>query len=126
MSMDGKTLEQIRETLLERRKRIDRLAERAAEEPDTTINPPPAEIIDIAQGLEQGDRDAKLHEQGRQELLAVERALSKMSTGHFGICEDCGEEIPARRLSVLPQARLCANCQAFEEKRNFRRMTAAR
>lgn len=118
-SMDGKTLEQIRDALLTRWKQIGKASDvelGSAME----LNSPQAEIIDIAQSLEQIDRDASLAEQERRELVAIERALAKMATGSFGVCEDCGEDIPPKRLMVLPQARLCALCQSYEEKQNSR------
>ena len=74
----------------------------------------------MAQSLEQMDRDTSLAEQERREMLAIERALAKMSTGSFGVCEDCSEEIPPKRLIAIPSARLCAHCQAFEERLNSR------
>ncbi len=115
-AMDGKTLEQIREALIERWKLIGSKTELRGEIPDEDTSAPSAELIDIAQGLEQSGRDASIHEKSHRDLLAIERALAKFSNGHFGICEDCEREIPARRLSVLPQARLCAHCQAIEER----------
>jgi DnaK suppressor protein len=79
-----------------------------------------AEVVDIAQSLEQIDRDKSLAEQERRELTAIERALVKIATGAFGVCEDCDEDIPAKRLIVLPEARLCAKCQEFEERQQGR------
>jgi DnaK suppressor protein len=116
--MDGKMLEEIRDHLLTRWKKIGKGSEFDIDMAE--LNAPQAEIIDIAQNLEQLGREASLAEQERRELLAIERALSKMATGNFGVCEDCGEEIPPRRLMVLPEARLCANCQTFEERQNAR------
>jgi DnaK suppressor protein len=116
--MDGQTLEQIRNLLLARYTRFGNSGVSDRESVDEANSS--AEIIDIAQALEQLGRDTSLKEVERRELLAVEKALSKMATGSFGICEDCGEEIPAKRLMVLPAARLCANCQAFEERQNAR------
>lgn len=118
-SMDGKMLEQIRDNLLTRWKKIGKNSEFDLSNM-MELNAPQAEIIDIAQTLEQLGRDASLAEQERRELLAIEKALSKMATGSFGVCEDCGEDIPPRRLMVLPEARLCANCQTFEERQNAR------
>lgn len=120
--MDGKALQQIRDALLARWKRIgrdskDRQSETADDGYMATAQ---AEVIDIAQTLEQIGRDTSLQEAERRELLAIERALAKMATGSFGICEECGEEIPSKRLLVLPEARLCAHCQAFEERQNAR------
>ena len=121
-SMDGKSLEQLRDTLLNRWRQIGKASE--VEIASMEINSPQAEIIDMAQSLEQIDRDSSLAEQERREMLAIERALAKMATGSFGVCEDCGEDIPSKRLMVLPQARLCANCQAYEEKLSFRTRNA--
>jgi DnaK suppressor protein len=124
--MDGKTLAQIRDLLLARWRQFGQAAQEERERAlragsdNAEINTPPTELIDVAQSLEQLGRDASLAEAERRELLAIERALAKMATGSFGICEDCSEEIPSKRLLVLPAARLCANCQAFEEKQNSR------
>ncbi|MFZ9595586.1 MAG: TraR/DksA family transcriptional regulator [Bdellovibrionia bacterium] len=120
--MDGKTAQEVKEALLARWKRIarkfpDRLQESASEDYSGSQA---AEIIDMAQALEQIGRDASLQEAERRELLAIERALAKMATGSYGVCEDCLDEIPLKRLLALPEARLCAQCQAFEEKQNTR------
>jgi DnaK suppressor protein len=114
--MEGSTLKQIRDTLLERRRQIGEDLERGRESGAENADGHSAEMCDVAQSLEQLDRDKSLAEQERRELHAIERALAKMMTGHFGICEDCDEEIPSKRLMVLPYARLCAKCQAMEER----------
>jgi DnaK suppressor protein len=120
--MDGKTLQQIRDALLVRWKRIGRDTKNRQNEvaDEGYMANARAEVIDIAQTLEQIGRDTSLQEAERRELLAIERALAKMATGSFGICEECGEEVPSQRLVVLPEARLCAHCQAFEERQNAR------
>lgn len=33
----------------------------------------------------------------------------------FGICEGCGEDIPRRRLELMPWATLCIDCQEARE-----------
>ena len=126
--MDGKTMDEVRKALLERWNQLRRIEgdDGATSAASKELSATPTEIIDIAQNLEQIDRDLSLAEQGRKELVAIERALAKMATAHFGICEDCGEEIPVKRLSVVPEARLCANCQAVEERQSARtRYTSA-
>jgi phage/conjugal plasmid C-4 type zinc finger TraR family protein len=123
--MEGKTIAQLRDLLLTRWRQYGKAAERdrRRENESAEMSTPPAEIIDVAQSLEQLGRDTSLAEQERRELLAIERALAKMATGSFGVCEECGEEIPTKRLLVLPEARLCAHCQAFEEKQSSRMRT---
>ena len=118
--MDGSTLQQIKLSLLNRRDQLDGAKERAREADVGEPMGNSAEIIDIAQALEQLDRDKSLAEQERRELVAIEKALAKIDTGSFGVCEECDEDIPAKRLMVLPEARLCAKCQAFEERQQGR------
>jgi DnaK suppressor protein len=47
----------------------------------------------------------------RSNLRDVERALTKMETGTFGICERCGLNISSERLEALPWAELCIDCK---------------
>ena len=54
-----------------------------------------------------------------QELLpSIEDAIKKIETDHeiYGICENCGNEIPKNRLSIFPEAKFCTECQKMEEK----------
>jgi DnaK suppressor protein len=44
-------------------------------------------------------------------LRDVERALAKMETGTYGICERCGQPISTERLDALPWAELCIDCK---------------
>ncbi len=121
--MDTETLQEIKEALLRRWNAVRKQTQRDSEVSSLAVaegSVPQTEIIDIAQTLEQIGRDTSLAEQERRELHAIERALAKMASGSFGTCEDCNEEIPAKRLVVLPEARLCANCQAYEEKQTSR------
>src|SRR5512138_3383836 len=58
---------------------------------------------------------ASQRNRGQKDLLAqVERALRKLDTApdDFGLCEECEEPIAARRLELVPYARLCPGCQA--------------
>lgn len=46
----------------------------------------------------------------RRKLADVEEALTRLSAGRFGYCEQCGSAIPATLLTVLPEARYCPLC----------------
>jgi DnaK suppressor protein len=59
-----------------------------------------------------------------RELGLIDRALRKLrdEPDEYGVCEDCGDEIPAKRLEVMPFAQFCAECQAAADpKRNVAR-----
>jgi DnaK suppressor protein len=56
-----------------------------------------------------------------RELGEIDRALRKLhgAPDDFGQCEDCGDDIPEKRLELMPCARYCAECQAkLDPKRN--------
>ena len=50
------------------------------------------------------DRDSKL-------LKDVEEALSRIETGVFGMCLQCEDKIPEKRLNAVPWASYCLTCQ---------------
>jgi len=50
-------------------------------------------------------------------LKKIDDALRRISAGTFGKCEDCGENIDARRLEARPTATLCVGCKEEEERR---------
>lgn len=53
----------------------------------------------------------------RANLRWVERALTKMGLGTYGVCERCGRPIAVERLEALPWAILCMDCKRKGEGR---------
>lgn len=43
-------------------------------------------------------------------IADIDHALEKIDEGSYGICDRCGEVIPAARLSALPASALCVGC----------------
>ncbi len=52
----------------------------------------------------------------RDQMAAVEHALSKFEQETYGLCDSCGQPIDPERLEALPQASLCLNCKASQAK----------
>lgn len=48
--------------------------------------------------------------EARWKLADVEEALSRLTNGGFGHCEQCGSAIPAPLLAVIPETRYCPRC----------------
>jgi RNA polymerase-binding transcription factor DksA len=46
-----------------------------------------------------------------EEKSGVEQALERLRDGKYGICIDCGREIPAARLEAQPEAIRCVDDQ---------------
>ena len=54
------------------------------------------------------DRESKL-------ILKVKKAIARIETGTFGICESCGEDISFDRLKARPVTTQCIDCKTKEE-----------
>lgn len=51
----------------------------------------------------------------RKTLREVQEARKRMANGLYGLCIDCGDEIPRERLLAQPAAIRCAACQTSAE-----------
>jgi DnaK suppressor protein len=58
------------------------------------------------------ERDLALSAQARAAVEEIDRALSKIESGSYGVCERCGEPIKRARLKALPYAALCIGCKS--------------
>lgn len=58
------------------------------------------------------ERDLALSAQALAAVEEIDDALEKIERGTYGVCEGCGELIPAARLEALPYARLCIACKS--------------
>ena len=49
-------------------------------------------------------------------LFKLERALDKIDDPDFGLCMECGEEIPIKRLMIMPGSVLCVECAVVRSR----------
>lgn len=54
-------------------------------------------------------------QEGERRIAEARRALAE---GSYGICKDCGCEIPPARLEAAPEAVRCVDCQRLFEGRH--------
>lgn len=66
-----------------------------------------ADPIDAADGIEELASNVPLVHELELRHKDIVHALERMDSGKYGICEVCGEEIPADRLEANPAARTC-------------------
>lgn len=53
-------------------------------------------------------------------LAAIWAAFDRLDENRYGICEQCGDEMPFERLRAMPMALHCVGCQAkFEAARGW-------
>ena len=63
------------------------------------------------------DQEMSLVQNARDMLEQAQSALHRFETGHYGVCESCGQPIGKDRLQVFPRATLCLPCKQREERR---------
>jgi DnaK suppressor protein len=61
--------------------------------------------------------DVGVSESLERELRRIDRALTKLDEGTYGICDDCGKPISPGRLKAMPEGVLCLECSAAERRR---------
>lgn len=60
--------------------------------------------------------DEGLEEGAQQTLAQIDRALSRLDDGTYGICERCGNAIAEERLRARPWATLCIEDQRLADR----------
>jgi DnaK suppressor protein len=123
---------ELKEMLDERRRRIqsevqDRMRDVRAEGAwSGKLN----EVLDAVESSEadiQEDIEFALIQMKAETLKKINDALSRLETGEYGYCYECGEEIAEKRLRALPFAVRCKECEEVKEAAEQReRQQAAR
>ena len=74
-----------------------------------------ADSQEQAQELENAEVVDALGNETRLELTKIAKALDQIKNDTYGICADCGQEIPLARLKVQPFADRCIRCATAAE-----------
>jgi len=72
---------------------------------------------DVGSTTLERDHEMSLANNARDMLDQIERALSRIENGTYGVCESCGNAIGKGRLQAFPRATLCVSCKEREERR---------
>ncbi len=83
---------------------------------DVTTGEPSGDIYDQASSERDRELGLLLGDREREKLRNIDEALLRFEEGEYGICEECGDEIPIGRLKVMPFARYCVKCKSDIEK----------
>lgn len=109
--MDKKTAARFKKTLIGLKEQLagdyERIADASSEEFGTDVpdmNDEATRTISRRILLEIGDKNFDTINQ-------VNDALDRIEKGEYGICTECGENIPVKRLESLPFAEHCVECQ---------------
>ncbi len=73
---------------------------------------------DLAATSRDEELNLLLSDHERQELMAIDDALTRIEEGTYGFCEECDSRISFKRLEALPFAKYCVDCQSERENKD--------
>jgi DnaK suppressor protein len=115
--MDTRKLEHYRKLLETRRHNLqESVARNEADGRAAQVTDSAQDIADRATGSYEKEFLFARSNNDRQFLQMVEHALSNISEGIYGECEQCGNAINEPRLEAVPWARHCIVCQEKLER----------
>ncbi len=115
--MNKKQLEQYRGILLDKRMELQAALKKKSEMEKDNTGEGSMDSVDQANSNYRTDFNLKRREMVIQQVKEIDEALERISSGEFGDCDNCGEQIPKGRLEVRPNARFCTLCKDEMEKR---------
>jgi DnaK suppressor protein len=115
--MDDSKLEKYKKNLLEIR--LDLLAElqKVTNSEKNKDRNEAMDSVDLADASYSADYSLAWTEKINRRLREIDESLERIKEGTYGICQQCGDEIPEGRLEVSPKAKYCAQCKEDLEKR---------
>lgn len=105
-----------RELLLARQREQTQTYAASKQDSESNLDNGTEDYIDYAVNSYAREFLLSLTEMERKQLLQIEEALRRIDAGEYGRCQQCGQEIPRKRLDIQPWARHCVICQDLEEK----------
>ena len=117
--------EHFRELLLERRRVVIEAIEHLHKENSGSLEEETGELVsgsadqhmaDTATETVDREIDYTLEEHDGRLLQAIDEALARIEASTYGICVNCGAQIPPERLEAMPWATLCIDCKRKEER----------
>lgn len=118
MTIDQKTLDELKASLLAKKAELEENLRRIAKPVDAKTGDYTTTFDEV--GSDRDDNTTEVEEYAdnlpveitlEEKLQDVLEALRKMEDGTYGICENCQEEIAIERLKVNPSAKTCIACK---------------
>jgi RNA polymerase-binding protein DksA len=110
--------------LLDERKRVVAAIQNLHDDHPGTISDETGEdavfdnhLADTATETYDRELDYTLEENSENVLAEIDAALKRIEAGTYGVCINCGKQIPPERLEALPWATLCIDCKRERERR---------
>jgi RNA polymerase-binding protein DksA len=123
-SLSPKTLDRLRQKLLDEKQRLRHQAEELTAEAEQLAREREAGDTQFDEESGEGDtvniereRDLLLSATARQVVEEIDDALERIKRGKYGSCKPAGRKISLERLEAIPWAQVCVDCKARAERR---------
>lgn len=113
--MDKKTQEHFKKLLIGMKQKLTEGVERSLQDSKDEVKGGVPDINDDATRTYNRQVILNLGENERKQLEKVEEAFQKLEDGRYGVCGECGESIPVKRLEIVPFAKFCVECESKKE-----------
>lgn len=110
-----KQIEELKETLIVRREKIDKNIQGSRESIDSLKDSECKDEYDYAEVSSDSFKEGIIANQQIEELKEIDEALKRIDKGTYGICEMCDESIAIGRLRAKPFAKFCTPCREIHE-----------
>ncbi|MFC1850429.1 RNA polymerase-binding protein DksA [candidate division CSSED10-310 bacterium] len=114
--MEKEQFQHFTKLLLEKKAKLVEDATRTLAKDDIKIQDYSGDFADIASGESYRDFLLRIRDREAKLIKKIDKALSRIKEGSFGICDDCGEEIGFKRLEARPVTTLCIQCKTKQEE----------
>lgn len=110
-----KQIEELKQTLLERKELIQSNIQGSRDSIDSLKNSECNDEYDYAEVSSDSFKEGIIANQQIKELEEIEDALKRIEKGTYGICDMCDEPIALGRLRAKPFAKFCTPCREIYE-----------
>lgn len=111
-----KVIKELQGRLYDRRERLTETIRRRLRERDDSGGYRLPDVIDIAALASTHQIGMLVDKAELGELQQIDDAISRIDSGSYGTCKECGGPIRKDRLKALPYATLCLKCKETEEE----------
>jgi DnaK suppressor protein len=80
------------------------------------LTPPTNDEGGVVQRNVAREVDQTLTDLDASDITRIDRALKAMADGSYGLCAECGCDIPFERLKIEPQTEHCVTCKGRWEE----------
>ena len=114
--MKDTKLKFFKELLLEERNKMVSLASEHSREEDEKSSETTPDELDQAASISTHFISSRLRGRESKLIAKIDKALSRIGDGSYGVCNKCGDDIGLSRLKARPVATLCISCKKEQER----------